>query len=392
MVPTPALARRHQQVLLHDQELDAPPLVGVGGAGSRRRHRIAVGAVLGLVGLAGGITIALAGNGNGPPQRHALLLHNVLSQVRLQAEAGFEDGLEQSGLTGSVLTIDQTDAVAAALDAGVDLVVVPAVQFDLGDAASAHPDTYFVAVDQVVDGSNVTSVIVNSHEASYLAGVAAALTTTTGKVGFVGGVDEELIWEFAAGFAAGVEATDASIDVLIEYLAQPPDFGGGYENAPGGEAAARRMYTAGADVIFAAAGTSGLGVFEAAADLTSETGHYRWAIGVDTDQYLTVRDLPLSVDPGRWQPHILTSVLKHADVVTRDTVVAFANGELEPGTRFVGLAEGSGGLSYSGGFLDAHREQLERLREAIVAGEIDVPCRPANRRGEASPQRAHPCQ
>ena len=75
------------------------------------------------------------------------------------------------------------------------------------------------------------------------------------------------------------------------------------------------------NVIFAAAGTSALGVFEAAADLTSETGHYRWAIGVDTDQYLTVRDLPLSVDPGRWQPHILTSVLKHADVVTRDTVV-----------------------------------------------------------------------
>ena len=124
-------------------------------------------------------------------------------------------------------------------------------------------------------------------------------------------------------------------------------------------------------------------MFEAAADLTSETGHYRWAIGVDTDQYLTVRDLPLSVDPGRWQPHILTSVLKRADVVTRDAVVAFANGELEPGTRFVGLAEASGGLSYSGGFLDAHREQLERLREEIVAGR-DRCAMPARRSGPAN--------
>ena len=180
--------------------------------------------------------------------------------------------------------------------------------------------------------------------------------------------------------------------MLIEYLAQPPDFGGGYENAPGGEAAARRMYTAGADVIFAAAGTSGLGVFEAAADLTSETGHYRWAIGVDTDQYLTVRDLPLSVDPGRWQPHILTSVLKHADVVTRDTVVVFANGELSPAHGLSVSPRGPVACRTRVASSTRTGEQLERLREAIVAGEIDVPCRPADRRGQSSRQRGHPCQ
>ena len=172
--------------------------MGVGGAGSRRRHRIAVGAVVGLVGLAGGITIALAGDGNGPPQRHALLLHNVLSQVRLQAEAGFEDGLEQSGLTGSVLTIDETDAVATALTWGLISSSPPPFSSTWARRHRLIP-TIFVAVDQVVDGSNITSVIVNSHEASYLAGVAVALTTSTGKVGFVGGVDEELIWSSRLG-------------------------------------------------------------------------------------------------------------------------------------------------------------------------------------------------
>ena len=209
-------------------------------------------------------------------------------------------------------------------------------------------------------------------------------------MGFVGGVDEEVIWEFAAGFAAGVEATDPDAVVLTEYLAEPPAFGDGYENAPAGESAARRMYTAGADVVFAAAGTSGLGVFEAAADVTAETGLYRWAIGVDTDQYETISVLPLSVHPGRWKPHILTSVMKHSDVVIRDAVIAFGDRDLEPGTQLVGLAEGTGGLSYSGGFLDAHREELERVREQIVAGEIDVPCRPADRLGQSTPSARTP--
>ena len=394
LVPTPALVRRHGQILLHDATLDAPTLVGVGGAGLRRRSRwIAVGAALGLLGLAGGITIAVAGDGGASEPRQALLLHNdSVNQIRLQFEAGFEDGLQQTGLAGSTFGVGETDAIETAFDAGVDLVVDAAVEFDLATAAADHPDVHFVAFDQVVEGPNVTSVIVNSNEASYLAGVAAALTTRTGKVGFVGGVDEEVIWEFAAGFAAGVEATDPNVEVLTEYLAEPPDFGDGYENAPAGEAAARRLYTAGADVVFAAAGTSGLGVFEAAADVTAETGQYRWVIGVDTDQYETIAHLPLIVDRGRWEPHILTSVLKNSDVLIPDVMVAFADGELEPGTRLVGLAEGAGGLSYSGGFLDDHREQLERAREQIVAGEIDVPCRPVDRRGQSSPERLHPCE
>jgi basic membrane protein A len=392
LVTTPALAQRYQQVLLHDPDLDAPPVVGVGGAGSsRRRRRLVAVATVAVLVAAASVAMAILGDGAGSPGR-AVLLHNGLSQIQQQAEAGFELGVGRMGFTGSALDVGaDAEEVEVTLDAGVDLVVAPAISFDIGAAAAAHPDTTFVAFDQVVEGHNVTSVIVNSHEASYLAGVAAALTTRTGTVGFVGGIDEELIWEFAAGFAAGVAATSPEVEVLTEYLAELPDFGEGYENAAAGEAAGRRMYTAGADVVFAAAGTSGLGVFQAAADVTSETGTFRWAIGVDTDQYETVWELPLSVNPERWVPHILTSVLKHSDVVIRDVVTAFAEGDLEPGVRTVGLAQGAGGLSYTGGFLDAHRQHLERVREQIVAGQIDVPCRPVDRQGRSSPERAHPC-
>jgi basic membrane protein A len=395
LVPTPALERRRQQVLTHDPSLDTPSMVGVGGAGRRARRRVsALGvAAVALVALTGGVVVALANDTSSPAPRRALLLHNVLSEIREQYVNGFEEATSSTGLLAESLDIEaDAESIDRALQDGVDVVVAPAVGFDIAAVAAEHPDTTFVAFDQVVPGSNVTSIIVNTHEASYLAGVAAALTTRTKSVGFIGGVDEELIWEFAAGFAAGVEATDGDIEVATEYLADPSDFGAGYQNPAAAEAAARRMYTAGADVIFSAAGTSGLGVFEAAADLTVETGTFRWAIGVDTDQYRTVRELPVSVDAERWSPHILTSVLKHSDEVVRDVTIAYTERDLEPGIQLIGLADGAGGLSYSGGFLDAHRARLERVREQIIAGQIVVPCRPANRLDASTPQRPHPCE
>jgi basic membrane protein A len=342
--------------------------------------------------MAAGGAVAVSRSADPPAPRRAVLLYNGLSQIREQYESGFDEAATEIGFAATRFEIETDgERIDASLDDGVDLVVVPAVGFDTAGTAAEHPDTVFVAFDQVVSGVNVTSVIINSHEGSYLAGVAAARTTRTGTVGVIGGVDEELIWEFAAGFEAGVRATDPNIDIVTEYLAEIPNFGEGYENAPAAEAAARRMYAGGADVIFAAAGTSGLGVFEAAADLTAETGIFRWAIGVDTDQYETVRALPLSVNPGRWTPHILTSVLKHSDRVVQDVVAAFMRNDLQRGIHLVDLSGGAGGISYSGGFLDAHRDELERVRRQIVAGEIIVPCGPTDRLDASSPERAHPC-
>ena len=122
-----------------------------------------------------------------------------------------------------------------------------------------------------------------------------------------------------------------------------------------------------------------MGVFEAAVDMSEETGTQLWAIGVDSDQYETVGDLPGSVGAAEWREHILTSVVKQFDTAVYDAVAAAARGEFEPGVHRLGLAEHGVDISYSGGYLDDLRPELEALRAGIVAGDIDVPCWLASR-------------
>ena len=139
----------------------------------------------------------------------------------------------------------------------------------------------------------------------------------------------------------------------------------------------RRRCTRSADVIFAAAGTSGLGVFQAAVHL-SEPGRHLWAIGVDSDQYVTVGDLPGTVAADAWAEHILTSVVKRYDTAVYQALSVYADdGTTE--SVVLGLAEHGIDLSYSGGFLDDVRDQIEALRDDIVSGGVHVPCRPSSR-------------
>ena len=105
------------------------------------------------------------------------------------------------------------------------------------------------------------------EQGSFLVGVAAALKSKTGKIGFIGGVETDLIKKFEAGFVAGVKAANPDIEVAVQYITQPPDFTGFNDPAKGKEIATV-MYDDGIDVVYAAAGGSGLGVFQAA----SETG------------------------------------------------------------------------------------------------------------------------
>ena len=167
---------------------------------------------------------------------------------------------------------------------------------------------------------------------------------------------------------------DPKINVLVEYLSTPPDYEG-FVSADRGLAVARQMYDDGADVVFAAAGESGLGVIEAAAAKSTATRHL-WAIGVDSDQYETVQSLPGVVEPARWQAHILTSVTKTLHTNIYDVVADHARGQLEGGIREVGIAAGAVDLSWSGGYLEPHRAALQALREQIVNGELLVPNQP----------------
>ncbi|MFQ5948294.1 MAG: BMP family protein, partial [Acidimicrobiia bacterium] len=239
-------------------------------------------------------------------------------------------------------------------------------------AAAAHPDVNYGLIDGFIPDltadSNVVALSFAEHEGSFLVGAAAALKTQTGRIGFIGGVEIDLIKKFQAGFEAGVAAIDPDIVVDIKYISQPPDFSGFNDPAKGKEIG-QGQYDAGADVVYHAAGGSGGGLFEAAKETSEATGTQVWAIGVDSDQYLTAAaDL---------QPYILTSMIKRVDTSVYATIRAQVGGTFEGGYRAFGLADEGITYSTSGGFVDDIVDQLNALRDDIIAGTIVVPDAPA---------------
>ena len=152
----------------------------------------------------------------------------------------------------------------------------------------------------------------------------------------------------------------------------------------GAAAAAAAQYGAGADVIFGAAGDSGFGVFRAATEASSATGQQLWAIGVDSDQYQTVGDDPSNVGWQAWQPHILTSMLRRADLGVYAVLSDYAHGKSVSDTLHLGLASGDVALSDSGGFIDGLRPMIDAWTAKIVAGSVVVPCIPAGRATQAA--------
>jgi basic membrane lipoprotein Med (substrate-binding protein (PBP1-ABC) superfamily)/DNA-binding SARP family transcriptional activator len=229
--------------------------------------------------------------------------------------------------------------------------------------AAEYPETKFVVIDWNVPLDNVVSLQFATEEGSYLAGAAAVMASATGKVGFIGGVDMDIIHAFEAGFKSGAIAADPSVSVLTEYLAEPWDFTG-FGDPVAAKAAALGMFRDGVDVVFHAAGFSGLGLFEAAYEYREESGVEVWAIGVDADQYYTVES--------KLRPVVLTSMTKKIDVAVLEVLNEWVAGELSPGLRVVGLGEGVG-LATSGGAIDAYLESLEPLRQSVESGEVLVP-------------------
>ncbi|GBG93781.1 membrane protein [Ligilactobacillus salitolerans] len=144
-------------------------------------------------------------------------------------------------------------------------------------SAKQNPKTNFAIIDDVVKGhKNVASVTFKTEQSSFLAGVAAAKTTKTKKVGFVGGIKSDVITTFEKGYIQGVHAVDPSIKVDVKYV-------GSFTKADVGNSLASAMYNNGEDVIFHAAGGSGSGVFTAAKDKAKNSNKV-WVIGVDQDQ------------------------------------------------------------------------------------------------------------
>ena len=287
------------------------------------------------------------------------------------AGAGLDQAVAELGVTASESTPtgdgDRAERVQGLVDEGNGLVV--GVGFLFGDAiteaAANNPDTTFAIVDSVVEADNVASLVFAEEQGSFLVGAAAALKTQTGTIGFIGGVENDLIKKFEAGYAAGAQAVNPDIEILVNYISQPPDFSGFSDPARGKEIAASQ-YEAGADIIYSAAGGSGLGAFEAAAE-AGAPGDV-WAIGVDSDQYNLVSE--------ELQPYILTSMLKKVDVATFETMKVFCEGGDAGGVQVFDLSVDGVGYSTTGGFVDDITADLDAFKEQIISGEIEVPTAP----------------
>ncbi|MEM9144781.1 MAG: BMP family ABC transporter substrate-binding protein [Pseudomonadota bacterium] len=237
--------------------------------------------------------------------------------------------------------------------------VVLGVGFAQADAvdkvAADNPDVNFAIIDvSWLDQPNLRQYAFKEHEGSYLVGVAAAMTSGTGKVGFVGGMDIPLIRKFACGYVQGAKASGAS-EVIENMTGTTPS---AWNDPTKGAELAQSQIDRGADVIYHAAGGTGLGVIRAAADAG------KLAIGVDSNQN--------GVAPGS----VLTSMIKRVDVAAYDTLKDAKEGSFTPGVRILGLAED--GVDWA---LDDNNANLvsadvkaavEAAKAGIIGGDIVV--------------------
>ena len=251
-------------------------------------------------------------------------------------------------------------------EAGYPLNFAIGFAFADGVIATApdFPDVGFGIIDSVVDMPNVASMVFAEHEGSALVGAAAALTSETGIIGFIGGVNVGLIHKFEAGYRFGAEFINPDIEILVQYLTEPPDFAG-FNDPAAGNVAANAMYEQGADVVYHAAGGSGAGLFTAAKETSEATGTKVWAIGVDSDQYNTAGE--------DVQEYILTSMIKRVDVAIYTTITNFLNDGNQSGVLVFDLAADGVGYSTTGGFVDDIVPQLDDLRAGIINGTLLVP-------------------
>ncbi len=244
---------------------------------------------------------------------------------------------------------------------------VIAVGFAFGDGlavvAAANPDTSYAIVDGFIADApaNITFLGFAEEQGSYLVGAAAALKSKSGHIGFIGGQEIDLIKKFEAGYTAGAKSINPDIVVEVQYLGAAGD-NNAWNSPDKAKEIANGWYADGADVVYTAAGGSGAGTIAAAVESDA------WAIGVDSDQYLTA-----TADE---QKHILTSMIKRVDVAVFETVKAFQAGTLAGGFATYDLAVDGVGYSTSGGYLDDVKDQLDAIKADIVSGKVVVPTAP----------------
>ncbi|WP_310621435.1 BMP family lipoprotein [Flexibacterium corallicola] len=234
---------------------------------------------------------------------------------------------------------------------GIGFSQAPAME----KVAKEFPDTHFAIIDMVVDLPNVRSVVFKEHEGSYLAGMLATMASKTNSVSFVGGMDIPLISKFSCGYKQGAKAANADVKIFENMTGTTP---AAWNDPVKGTELAKSQFSRGSDVVFAAAGSTGLGVLQAAADES------KFSIGVDSNQN--------HLHPGS----VLTSMVKGVDVAVEQALTDGVNGTFTPGFQALGLAENGVSLS-----IDEYNSELisiemmsaiETAKADIISGKIKV--------------------
>lgn len=244
--------------------------------------------------------------------------------------------------------------------------IIYAIGYSLEDSvntiAQQNPDQMFGMLDGNVEQPNVVSISFADNEAAYLAGIVAAMTSETGKIGFVGGQQEPHILKFQAGYEAGAKSVNPDIEVDAQFTES-------FSDAGLAQQIASAMYTNNADVIFHAAGSAGNGVMtETRNRLEAGTDEDIWVIGVDRDQSAE----------GEWENgnFVITSTLKElgraVENVTNDTM----NGEFPGGEQITSDLEDGGVGIVEGDLPEDINNAVQKAKEQIISGEIEVPVTP----------------
>ena len=273
----------------------------------------------------------------GGAERWAQETGGTYRDIEMQSEAQREQALRRLAESGSNPIVMTGFAFASVLE----------------QVAPDYPDTTFAIIDGVVDAPNVRSIVFTEQEGSYLVGMLAGMASETGTVGFVGGMDIPLIRRFACGYAQGVMAANPDANVIVNYTGTTP--AAWNDPVRGGEITSAQI-SQGADVVYAAAGGTGVGVLQTAAD----SGIL--SIGVDSNQN--------HMHPGQ----VLTSMLKRVDNAVMEAFTAGA--AMETGIHVMDLA--AGGVGWA---LDENNEALitpemtaavDAAEASIVAGDVVV--------------------
>ena len=282
------------------------------------------------------------------------------------AVVGSSQAAKEFGLTIKDVESPDDTAFEPALrtfaERGLPLVI--AIGFGQADAlkkvAPQFPNTKFAIVDAVVEGPNVASLMFEEQEGSFLIGYLAGLATKTNAVGFVGGMEVALIRRFLMAYEAGAKAANPKVKVLNNFVGITAS---AWANPTRGKELALSQINQGADVIFHAAGASGMGVFDAVEERTSGEKKV-YAIGVDSNQN--------AIKPGR----VLTSMLKRVDTAVYAVIAEVVKGEFKPGLRSFGLKDK--GIDYAvdsnnEALIAPYKSKLEEVRAQIISGKVVAP-------------------